>query len=213
MGKPLADLTGDRYGKLTVIARDPVNYRGNAQWVCRCECGKVKTYIGMDLRKGRLRSCGCQNPGSQSDHGMSSTPTYRAWVSMKVRCNNPKNVFYRHYGGRGIKVCDRWQNSFESFFADMGARPPKHSIDRIDPNGNYEPGNCRWATQREQMNNRRCNRFVEIDGKTQTLATWLRESGLKPSTYQDRIVRGWDIERAIKTPPIDPGAPKPRRKH
>jgi hypothetical protein len=200
MPKPLSDLTGDRYGSLTVFARATENYRGNAQWMCRCDCGRVKTYLGMDLKKGKLRSCGCKNPSIIANHGMSGTPTHLAWISMRQRCNNPNSTAFADYGGRGIKVCDRWQESFANFVADMGVRPPRHSLERIENNGNYEPGNCRWATQRDQMNNRRCNRFIEIDGKRQTLAQWLRETGMTGERFFDRVKHGWSVEDAIKRP-------------
>lgn len=199
MGKPLVNMVGDRYGLLTVMSRAE-NYRGNAQWLCKCDCGKLRTYIGFDLRKGKLRSCGCQNPGSQGDHGMSKTGTYQSWVSMRQRCNNPRAKVYAHYGARGIAVCERWNDSFPNFLADLGPRPEGCSLERIDNNGNYEPGNCRWATQRDQMNNRRANRFIELNGKRQTLAQWLREVGMTNERFFDRTKRGWSEERALTTP-------------
>ena len=199
MGKPLVEMTGDRYGMLSVIGRAE-NYRGNAQWLCKCDCGKLRTYIGFDLRKGKLRSCGCQNPGSQGDHGMAGTATYVAWISMRVRCNNPKSHAYKDYGGRGITVCDRWNKSFPDFLADMGPRPDGCSLERIDNNAGYEKSNCRWATQREQMNNRRVNRFIELNGRRQTLAQWLREVGMTNERFHDRVKTGWSVERALTTP-------------
>lgn len=201
MGKPLVDMTGDRYGTLSVIGRAE-NYRGNAQWLCKCDCGKIKTYLGFDLRKGKLRSCGCRNPASAGDHGMSRTPTYVAWISMKSRCNLETSGAYKDYGGRGIRVCEEWNgpSGFPQFLADMGPRPDGCSLERIDNNGNYEPSNCRWATQKEQMNNRRANRYIEMDGRRQTLAQWLREFNVKSTVFHDRTSRGWTVERAIKTP-------------
>lgn len=201
MGKPLVDMIGDRYGSLSVIGRAE-NYRGNAQWLCKCDCGKIKTYIGFDLRKGKLRSCGCKNPSAASDHGMAGSPTYFSWQAMRNRCNNKSARVYKYYGARGITVCERWNgpNDFPNFLADMGPRPDGKSLERIDNDGVYSPSNCRWATQKEQMNNRRANRYIVLDGRRQTLSQWLTEFNLKSTVFQDRTSRGWTVERAIKTP-------------
>ena len=200
MGKPLIDRTGDRYGMLTVIARD-VNYRGNAQWRCQCECGRVKSYIGQDLARGKVRSCGCNNPMYATEHGMATTPTYRAWINMRRRCLKPTNHAYADYGGRGIAVCERWVNSFPNFLEDMGPRPSeKHSLDRTDNDKGYEKANCRWATMKEQLNNTRANRIVEIDGRKQTLSLWCDEIGISRSRVQDRMKWGWTVERALTAP-------------
>lgn len=198
-GKPLVDRTGDRYGMLTVIARAE-NYRGNAQWRVQCDCGRVKTYIGQDLARGKVRSCGCNNPMYATEHGMASTPTYRIWVGMRARCRNENHAAYHHYGGRGIKVHKPWDESFSNFFADMGACPPGRSLDRINNDGDYEPGNCRWATMKEQLNNTRVNRIVEINGRSQTLAQWCDEIGISRSRVQDRMKWGWTVERALTEP-------------
>ena len=199
MGKPIVDRIGDRYGMLEVIGRAE-NYRGNAQWVCKCQCGNTKIYIGQDLAKGKVRSCGCNNPCYHTEHGMSQTLTYRVWISMRQRCNNPKAQSYEDYGGRGIKVCTRWNESFSNFLEDMGPKPENRSLDRMNNSGNYEKDNCRWATMKEQLNNTRFNRIVEIGGRKQTLARWTDEMKISRSTVQDRLKRGWDIERAIITP-------------
>ena len=129
------------------------------------------------------------------------SPEYLSWRGMRARCNNKKNPNYRKYGERGIKVCDRWQNSFINFLNDMGMRPSRlHSIERIDNDGNYELSNCRWATPTEQANNRRSNRFLEFDGQRLTLAQWSARSGIEITTLHQRISSGWTIERAITTP-------------
>ncbi len=136
-------------------------------------------------------------------HGMRWTPEYQAWLGMKQRCTNHKKREYKNYGGRGIKVCQDWLNSFQSFFDHIGLRPTeKHSIDRIDVNGNYEPGNIRWATQQEQIDNTTVVRMVTIGDKCQSIAAWGREMGLSLGQIQSRESRGWGINEAILTPSI-----------
>ena len=141
--------------------------------------------------------------GKRERHGMDRTPEHCAWVSMKQRCTNPKKREYEHYGGRGIKVCDEWMRSFLAFFAYVGPRPSaKHSLDRIDVNGNYEPGNVRWATQQEQADNTRTVKMVTLNGKTQSHSAWAREMGLAVGQITARIKSGWSVEEAILTPSI-----------
>lgn len=141
--------------------------------------------------------------GRKERHGMNKSPEHRAWVHMKQRCSNPNKREWPHYGGRGIKVCDRWQSSFLAFFADVGPRPSAtHSLDRIDVNGDYEPSNVRWATQQQQVENTRTARLVTIDGKTQTIAAWEREMGLSKGQVRARESAGWNLEEAITTPSI-----------
>jgi hypothetical protein len=129
------------------------------------------------------------------------TPTYRAWTSMKSRCNNPNHTAYTRYGGRGIRVCQRWNDSYEAFVEDVGDRPsPLHSLDRQDNNGNYEPGNVRWATSHEQNRNTRANRTIEIDGVTKSLAEWLEVYGRTRETFYQRVARGMTEREALETP-------------
>ncbi|MCM5682497.1 hypothetical protein M8A51_23455 [Schlegelella sp. S2-27] len=136
-------------------------------------------------------------------HGMNKSPEHRAWVHMKQRCTNPKKREYPHYGGRGIKVCDEWMHSFLAFFNHIGPRPSdRHSLDRIDVNGNYEPGNVRWATQQEQVENTTVARHITINGRTQTLSAWAREMGLTAGQVCQRERSGWSIEEAILTPSV-----------
>lgn len=144
---------------LTVIEELP-KYRTNRRYKVRCDCGVEKSMLGSSLRPGVV-SCGCHRDkrvaeGLRWTHREARTAEYRCWISIKTRCLNPNTEDFKHYGGRGIAICERWLESYESFLADVGRRPtPKHSIDRIDVDGNYEPGNCRWATASEQRRNQR----------------------------------------------------------
>ena len=148
---PFIDLTGQRYGTLTVIERAP-NRKSKACWLCQCDCGARKEVRAANLRNGNTHSCGCGSVRFKRTHGMTSTPEYGIWTGMKRRCLNPRDSHWENYGGRGISICERWLNSFENFYADMGKRPsPDLSIDRYPNNdGNYEPANCRWATKSQQ---------------------------------------------------------------
>jgi hypothetical protein len=154
------DLTGKRFGKLTVTGFSPIAKNRRAHFYCTCDCGTVKVIRGTSLSSGNTRSCGCMSVRSGRrnglKHGMTNSPEYHSWENMKARCLNKAKDGYRNYGGRGIVICKRWLHSFESFFADMGCKPSSEfSIDRINNDGNYEPGNCRWATPKQQKNNRR----------------------------------------------------------
>jgi hypothetical protein len=164
------------------------------------------------LRSGGTKSCGCLrraiNSQTKSTHGGSNTAEYRIWRDMRMRCSNPCRKGYRHYGGRGIRVCDRWWNSFEAFLTDMGLRAsPQHSVERIDNNGHCEPDNCRWATAREQANNKSTNRRISHNGCTQSLASWAKETGIRADTIKGRLNRDWTPERAL-TAPVGPNGPR-----
>lgn len=195
------DLTGKRFGKLTVV-----EYLGRKHhssfWRCKCDCGnEVNCYYG-NLIRGTSTSCGCMRSAyakqSRNCHGESTTILYKKWSSIKTRCTNPNSPNYHLYGGRGISICDEWMEfwNFREWSYQNGYREGL-SIDRIDVNGNYEPSNCRWATLEEQASNKRNNSFIEHGGKKQTAAQWARELGIGKDTITYRIRAGWTPEECL----------------
>jgi hypothetical protein len=200
--QPPIDYTGNRFSFLTVLRRGE-QIDGRQAWVVRCDCGAEKLMKPSSFAYGGTKSCGCKRNELRAHlrkHGSKHTSEYWAWRSMKQRCLNPNCADYKNYGGRGIKVCDRWLE-FQNFLADMGRRPsPRHSLDRLDNNKGYEPGNCLWRTYEDQNNNTRANRFLELNGRTQTMAQWAREYGLPAYSVSHRISRGWSLRDAVLTP-------------
>ena len=199
------NLVGKKYNKLTVIKFDHVNKHGQAMWLCRCDCGNKTVVNGRNLRNNNTKSCGCLIKGASTrvgkkTHGMSKSPEFIAWRSMKNRCTNKQCKSFKNYGGRGIKVCDRWIESFQNFYDDMGQRPSKkHSIDRIDNDGDYTPENCRWTTDIKQNNNLRRNVYIECDGETKTIAEWSKFLNVPYFKIHYRLHNGFDMEQVIKS--------------
>lgn len=194
------DLTGTRIGKMTVIRQGAHRKSGKRliiTWLVRCDCGVEKEMSGDALRGGRIKACGCER-GHNGTHHMTRSAEYESWRGMIDRCTNPQNADYHNYGGRGISICSRWADSIFNFIEDVGPRPSlKHSIDRIDNDGNYEPDNCRWATQTEQSRNTRGCHFLTWKGCTATLAEWEERTGIAQTTIRKRIKLGWTTARAL----------------
>jgi hypothetical protein len=197
---------GQRYGRLIAIEFVERDQRSSAWWRFHCDCGQTIVVRSDHVRGGRTKSCGCLNLEQMAaqarvrntTHGMYYTPEYSSWVAMKRRCSDPQELNFERYGGCGIKVCERWQESFENFYADMGPKPsPQHSIDRIDNEGNYEPSNCRWATRSQQMRNKRKNHMVTYEGEQMTLVEACERTGISYGVVRTRLYRGWSLERAL----------------
>jgi hypothetical protein len=210
---------GEVFDRLTIIGKESIALTASTRiarsgnriaagartvWICRCECGTIARVRSYHLKSGNTRSCGCLEreklSARSAKHGGKRSPEYMVWCGLKARCYDSKREQFKDYGGRGIKVCDRWLHDFSAFLADMGTRPtPKHSLDRFpDTNGDYEPGNCRWATRPQQARNTRSNVVISFGGETKTLVEWAEDLGINYYTLQARIKkRKWPIEKAF----------------
>jgi hypothetical protein len=207
--KKLSISDGRKFGRWRIIGPATNNRHRQRRVKALCECGVSRVVTLTTLRSGRSQSCGCLRREAASrvcikrntTHGHSRSPTYRTWSHIIGRCCNPSDKNYTAYGGRGIRICDRWRSSFEAFLEDMGPRPsPKHSIDRIDNDGDYTPENCQWATPKQQSRNRRSSRRITIDDESKTLAEWSEQSGNDRTTISRRILAGWSADRAVFEP-------------
>jgi len=198
------DLTGQRYGRLIAINSTDEKKGGSIVWKCLCDCGNLTVVPVSGLRSGNTRSCGCLNKETSvnnlnpTTHGMSKTKIYKVWVDMLNRCRSKNSKDYERYGGRGITVCKRWLR-FESFYKDMGDRPEGLTIERKNNNGNYELSNCKWATQKEQCNNKRNNRIIKYNNEILNVTQWTKRLNISQAAFQYRL-KNWTIEEAITTP-------------
>ena len=204
--KPLP--IGERFGRLTVLrlVETPADYRGNdTRFVeCICDCGTLKN-LSLAAIKGATTSCGCAHHEMlvkrNTSHGMTKSKMYGVWASMINRCHNKRVKCYPNYGGRGVSVCDRWKQSFESFYQDVGDAPEGKSLDRVDNDGPYSPENVRWATQQQQAENSRKAVKVGAFGKTQSPRKWSEEFGVPASVIRGRLKTGWSPEDAVSKKP------------
>lgn len=200
MGK-IVDLTGQRFGRLTVVSCAGRTSSRQAKWRCICDCGNITIVSGGNLRSGNTTSCGCSRKGKCIDKHL-----YFTWRDMRQRCSLPHHPSYCNYGARGIIVCDEWNQSFENFQSwayKHGWSPDIHStitIDRVDNDGPYSPENCRFTDRWTQANNRRCTKYLTLNGRTKSISAWSRETGICQSTLYRRLDMGWPVERVLTEP-------------
>lgn len=194
----MTDLTGKKFGRLVVIKQANRDKWGHLLWLCKCNCGKEKIIQSSHLITGHTKSCECIKKETKNlKHGHHKTKTYTSWQAMKQRCTNPRVMNYNNYGGRGIKVCERWRK-FENFLEDMGEVPRGLQIERKDNDGNYCQENCHWVTRKQQARNKRNNHLITYNDKQQCLATWAEEYNIKYHTLYYRIYKlGWSIQKAL----------------
>lgn len=200
--KRFINLTGKTIGNWEVLGFAGKDSWGGCLWECRCACGAVKRVLGNSLRGNGSKKCsGCARTSHGHARKGQCTATYKSWVSLVKRCTSPNDSSFSRYGGRGIKITSTWRKSFAAFLADMGERPSKnHSIDRIDNEGHYEPGNCRWATKTEQGRNKRTNRLIAFRGEVKCLAEWAEQFGISRARVGQRLKAGWPTGKALTTP-------------
>ncbi len=206
--KPIYGKPGDRHGHL-IIVKEVERHRQSSgvirrRFLCRCDCGRQSVVQLPNLRTGHTTSCGCVQKAAgrgNAKHRLTGTRIYRIWTGMIQRCCNPRVKRYDCYGGRGITVCQRWRDSFEAFLEDMGEPPTeKHSIDRVDNDGNYEKSNCRWATNKVQSRNSRHNVMLTINRETMCVSAWADRMQIKPKMIYDRLATGWQAPDAVMVP-------------
>lgn len=210
MNREVKNLVGQRFGRLLVEKFVGVTPTHHALWLCRCDCGNEKITRTGYLMVKAVRSCGCFRSDSAREahttHGRTQTTEFVIWSGIRQRTTNPNYHSWADYGGRGVKICGRWQDSFENFYTDMGPRPSLgHTIDRF-PNrdGDYEPSNCRWATHKEQQRNRRNNRLIEYKGEKLPISVWTERFGFKKNTIRNRLVAGWPVDQILRAPEKSP---------
>ena len=203
----LVDLTGQKFGRLTVIriaTEEERNNRAEVYWLCKCDCGNEKIISGHSIKRGLVVSCGCYHKEisqKRRKHGESKTKFYKLWHGMIESCENPTNGSYKNYGAKGIKVCEEWHDyeNFKNWALNKGYKEGL-SIDRIDNYDNYYPENCRWVSFIEQQNNKRNNHYITYNNKTQTMTDWARELGINYQTIIARLKRGWTEQEAVSIP-------------
>jgi hypothetical protein len=205
--KRIKDITGQRFGNLLIIKAVYQDKKNAWHWLCKCDCGNEKIISGVNIRSGHTQSCGCYNRERTLEthitHGKTDSKIHYTYINMKQRCLNSNHPEYHNYGGRGITVCERWLGSegFINFYRDMGDPPVKHELDRINNNGDYEPGNCRWATSSEQSRNTRMTIMLERNGENKSLSDWADIFNIRAKTLWSRLyVSKWDQERAFTEP-------------
>lgn len=198
------DITGKRFNDLVVIERMENAKGGVTVWKCQCDCGNITTVRGSNLKNGSVKSCGCRiHKSHNATHRMSKTRLYREWALIKSRCFNKNIKSYKDYGGRGIKMCNEWADSFETFrdWAYQSGYTDELTIERVDHDGDYCPTNCTWIPFNKQQKNRRTSYAIEYNGKTQDLVSWCNELGLPYKNVHNRIYKlGWSFEKAISEP-------------
>lgn len=206
MGRPPLDITNQRFGRLVAL-----EYVIGKRWRCRCDCGRIVTIWRNCLRNGQSQSCGClqrellsarrRKHGACGSSSKTHTTEYVIWRGIKARCLNPNSPAWKHYGGRGVTMFNRWQHDFAEFLAYVGLRPSKnHSLDRIDNNGNYEPGNVQWIESWKQHGNTRTNRMLTFNGRSQHVSAWARELDVPVYQLNNRLRSGWSTDRTLTEP-------------
>ena len=201
----MVDLVGKKFERLTVVKFSHLDKRNARYWCVRCDCGEERKVRDGHMKSGATKSCGCLGRENldiarhKGKHGMHNSPTYHTWESMKARCLNPNASNYYLYGERGVTICKQWLK-FENFFADMKEKPEGKTLDRKNTNGNYEPSNCRWATHKEQIRNRRCTKKITYEGNTKPIAEWAEITGIDYKILLSRFNGGLTAKETIETP-------------